>query len=128
MSNERQYAGCGTTFHYSAIWLSQMTMRRQDTLTATVAVTNTGSRADEETVQLYIRDHYGSTVRPVKRLRGFQKVMLKPGETKEISFLITEEDLKYHDKQLRYWAEEGEFSVYIGGNSMDVQEEQFELI
>jgi beta-glucosidase len=117
-----------TTFAYSDITLDQTAMLRTETITATISVTNNGDYAGEETVQLYIRDHYGSTVRPVKRLRGFQKVYLEPGETKEVSFQITEEDLKYHDKQLRYCAEKGEFTVYIGGNSKEVQGALFELI
>ncbi|TCN01265.1 beta-glucosidase [Paenibacillus sp. BK033] len=117
-----------TTFTYSDIRLDKTSLQRGDTILASVTVTNTGSHAGEETVQMYIRDHYGSTVRPVKRLRGFAKITLEPGAAREVSFRITEEDLKYHDKHLRYCAEEGEFSVYIGGNSMEAREAEFELI
>jgi beta-glucosidase len=78
-------------------------------------------------VQLYIRDLVGSVTRPVKELKGFQKVMLQPGETKRISFKITEEDLKFYNADLKFIAEPGEFRMFIGTNSRDVQEASFTL-
>ena len=72
-------------------------------------------------MQLYIRDVVGSVTRPVKELKGFQKISLQPGETKQVSFTITPEDLKFYNYELKYDWEPGEFHIMIGGNSRDVQ-------
>lgn len=116
-----------TQFAYSDISLSAASLKPGGRLTAAVTVTNTGSYDGRETVQLYIRDLYGSVVRPVKELRGFQQVFLKPGESRTVTFTITPADLRFYDAKLRYVVEPGEFKVYIGGNSREVKEAGFTL-
>ncbi len=110
-----------TTFNYSDIKLSDTLLKGNKTLTASVQLTNTGTRKGKEVVQLYIRDVVGSITRPVKELKGFQKIELNPGETKTISFKITPDDLKFYNADLKYDWEPGEFIIMIGGNSRDVK-------
>jgi beta-glucosidase len=117
-----------TTFTYSEIEMDKIQMTKTEKIKASVQVTNTGSRAGEEVVQLYIQDLYGSVVRPIKELKGFKKIYLNPGESETVTFTITEEDLKYYTSDMRYKAEEGEFKMYIGPNSNEVKEALFELI
>ena len=117
-----------TNFEYSPIRISDSELRMNGTLTATVTLTNQGKRDGQETVQLYIRDVVGSVTRPVKELKGFQKVFLKAGESKEISFRITPELLKFYNYELDYVCEPGEFQIMIGGNSRDTQLAQFTLL
>ena len=116
-----------TTFSYSDITLSNPELQRGGNITATVTVTNTGHRTGKEVVQLYIRDLVGSVTRPVKELKGFRKISLEPGESKEISFHLTEEDLKFYNTDLKFVAEPGAFNIFIGGNSKDVKEAGFVL-
>lgn len=103
-------------------------MKTGGTITARVTVTNTGQREGKEVVQLYIRDMVGSITRPVKELKGFQKILLKPGESKEVVFTITVNDLKFYNSELKFVAEPGDFKVFIGGNSRDVREASFKLL
>ena len=116
-----------TEFTYSNIHLSSSSMRANQPIKATVTVTNTGNYDGEETVQLYIQDLVGSVVRPVKELKGFQKIFLKKGESKQVSFTIDIDKLKFYNSQLKYQAEPGDFKIYIGGNSRDLQEAPFSL-
>ncbi|HYC27520.1 MAG TPA: beta-glucosidase BglX, partial [Chitinophagaceae bacterium] len=113
-----------TTFTYGALKLSSASLKGNQTLTASIDVTNSGSRDGAEVVQLYIRDLVGSITRPVKELKGFQKVSLKAGETKTVSFRITPEDLKFYNYDLKYDWEPGEFVIMIGGNSADVKSQK----
>ena len=106
-----------TSFEYSNLTLSSDTMNRGDTLVASVKVKNTGKYKAKEAVQLYIRDVKGSCVRPVKELKGFEKITLDVGEEKTVSFEITEEMLKYWNRDLKFVAEKGEFQVFIGKDS-----------
>jgi beta-glucosidase len=106
-----------TTFSYSDVKLSQRSLKGAETLTASVVVTNTGQRAGEETVQLYITDPIASVTRAVKELRGFQKIQLQPGEHQEVSFRITPEDLKFYNSELVYDWEPGDFVIRIGPDS-----------
>jgi len=117
-----------TTFSYSDIKLSNTSFKAGQKLTASVTVTNTGDKNGKEVVQLYIRDLVGSSTRPVKELKGFQKIELKAGESKTVSFDITVNDLKYYNYDLKYVAEPGDFKVFIGGNSRDVKEADFKLL
>lgn len=117
-----------TTFDYSDIQLSTPQLRMGSELTATVTLTNTGKQDGQETVQLYIRDLVGSVTRPVKELKGFQKVFLKAGESKTVSFKITPELLKFYNYDLDYVCEPGEFQVMIGGNSRDTRMTPFTLL
>jgi beta-glucosidase len=110
-----------TSFSYSDVKLSSTSLKGNQTLTASVTVTNTGKFDGKEVVQLYIRDMIGSVTRPVKELKGFQKISLKAGETKTVSFSITPDDLKFYNGDLKYDWEPGEFQVMIGGNSRDVK-------
>ncbi|MCM3725788.1 glycoside hydrolase family 3 C-terminal domain-containing protein [Neobacillus cucumis] len=117
-----------TTFTYSEMKIDKNQLTKTEKINVSVTVTNTGSMPGEEVVQLYIQDLYGSVVRPVKELKGFKKVDLHPGESKDVIFTITEEDLKYYTADMRYQAEAGEFKVYIGSNSKVVKEASFELV
>lgn len=110
-----------TTFAYSDISLSQTSMNMQGVLTASVNVTNTGAYPGGEVVQLYIRDLVGSTTRPVKELKGFERIYLQPGQTRTVTFKIAPEMLKFYNYDLQYVVEPGDFSIMIGPNSRDVQ-------
>lgn len=110
-----------TLFKYSDMKLSNVSLKGNQTLTASVTITNAGDRAGKEVVQLYIRDVVGSVTRPVKELKGFQKVELKAGETKTVSFNITPNDLKFYNYDLKYDWEPGEFEIMIGGSSANVK-------
>lgn len=114
-----------TSFAYSSVQLSSNAMRSGGRLTATVTVTNNGAYDGEEVVQLYLRDMVGSITRPVKELKGFQKIMLKRGENRQVSFTIDEEKLKFWNGDLKWVAEPGAFKVFIGGSSDKVQEADF---
>ncbi len=117
-----------TTFSYSDIRLDRNTIDEKGTLQASIDITNTGNYDAEETVQLYIQDVVASVTRPVKELKGFQKIFLKKGEQKTVKFKINVDDLKFFDNSLKYIAEPGNFKVYIGPNSRDVKEKEFELL
>lgn len=110
-----------TTFSYSDITLSATKLKGNQTLKASVTLTNTGKYDGAEVVQLYIRDVVGSITRPIKELKGFQKVSLKAGESKTVSFDITPEALKFYNSNLVYDWESGDFTIEIGGNSKDVK-------
>lgn len=117
-----------TSFSYSNIMLSATAIRPGDKLTATVTLTNTGKYAGRETAQLYVRDLVASVVRPVKELKGFQPVVLRPGESKQVSFTIDAQDLRFYNERLEYVYEPGEFRLFIGGSSSDVKEAKFILL
>lgn len=110
-----------TTFSYSEVKLSQTTLKGNQTLQASVTVKNTGKYTGEEVVQLYISDPVASVTRSVKDLKGFQKISLKPGESKEVTFRITPEQLKFYTTDLKYDWEGGEFGIQIGTNSSEVK-------
>ncbi|EOR93232.1 Periplasmic beta-glucosidase [Arcticibacter svalbardensis MN12-7] len=116
-----------TTFDYSAIQLSDTLLKKGQSIKANITVKNTGSRDGQEVVQLYTRDLVGSITRPVEELKGFQKISLKAGESRVVSFTITEEDLKFYNSDLNYVAEPGTFKLFIGTNSKDVKEVGFTL-
>nr|WP_320909095.1 glycoside hydrolase family 3 N-terminal domain-containing protein [Bacteroides nordii] len=117
-----------TTFAYSDISLSQTSMNMQGVLTASVNVTNTGAFPGGEVVQLYIRDLVGSTTRPVKELKGFERIYLQPGQTRTVTFKIAPEMLKFYNYDLQYVVEPGDFSIMIGPNSRDVQTASIRLV
>ncbi len=116
-----------TTFKYSDISLSNTTLSPSGKITASVNITNTGTRSGKETVQMYIRDMVGSIVRPVKELKGFKQIDLNPGETQKVSFTISVDDLKFYNADLKYVYEPGAFKVFIGTNSSEVKEADFNL-
>lgn len=110
-----------TSFAYAAPQADKMDLTAQDTLTISVAVTNTGPVAGQEIVQLYLTDPVASRVRPSKQLRGFVKLSLQAGETQEARFTLTTKDLEFHDGQLNQVWEPGRFVIGIGPNSRDLQ-------
>ena len=116
-----------TDFSLSDVSLSAKTLKPGATLTASVTVKNTGKRAGETVVQLYIQDVTASMSRAVKELKNFEKVMLKPGEQKVVQFTLNENDLKFYNAQLQHIAEPGEFYVQIGLDSQNVQQNSFQL-
>ena len=117
-----------TTFEYGPVSLSAPSMKAGEKLIASVEVKNTGSVAGKEIVQMYIRDVVASSSRPVRELKGFDKVLLQPGETKTVSFEIDVDALSFWNQEMEYVAEPGEFKVYIGGDSRTVNEASFELL
>lgn len=117
-----------TTFNYSEVKLSSSTLSQTGKITASVTVSNTGSKDGYETVELYTRDLVGTITRPVKELKGFQKIWLKAGESKTVSFDITANDLKFYNSDYKYVAEPGDFKVFIGTNSRDTKEASFKLL
>ncbi len=117
-----------TTFEYGPVTLSSASMKPDGKIVASVKVTNTGSVAGKEVVQMYIRDVKASSSRPVRELKGFEKVLLQPGESREVSFEIGVDALSFWNQQMEYVAEPGEFRVYIGGDSRATAEASFELL
>lgn len=114
-------------FDYSDVKLSSTQIDANGELTASVTVTNKSKVDGAEVVQLYIRDVVGSVTRPVKELKGFEKVFIKAGESKTVNFKITPEMLKFYDYDLNFVFEPGDFDVMIGGNSRDVKNARFTL-
>ena len=110
-----------TTFAYSNITLSAIQLEGIKTLKASITITNTGKFDGAEIVQLYIRDVVGSNTRPVKELKGFQKIQLKANESRTVTFDITPEDLKFYNHNLTYDWEGGDFEIGIGSNSTDLK-------
>lgn len=118
-----------TTFEYGKAEADRKIMEKNEKLVITVPVTNTGSRAGAEVIQLYIRDLKSSLPRPVKELKGFCKVVLQPNETKQVSFTITAEELAYFDDAKHQWvAEPGKFEALVAASSADIRTKvSFEL-
>lgn len=116
-----------TTFRYGDLQLGNNSMNENGKITASVTVTNTGNYDADEVVQMYIRDMVGSVARPVKELKGFERIHLKKGESRTVSFDITAEQLKFYNSALNWVCEPGEFEVMVGGNSRDVQTKKFSL-
>jgi beta-glucosidase len=116
-----------TTFSYSNLTLDKTQMKPGESIIVNVEVKNTGLREGAEVVQLYIRDLIGSVTRPVKELKGFKKINLKPGEKQQITFTLTEKDLSFYRADLTFGPEPGRFHVFVGGNSRDVLQAEFEL-
>ena len=116
-----------TTFKISNLQLSAPRINTNGKLTVTVDVENTGRRAGDEVVQLYIRDPVASMTRPVKELKGFQRISLQPGEKKKVEFVLGPEHLGFWNREMRYVVEPGEFRVMVGSDSVDVIEAKFEV-
>lgn len=115
-----------TDFSYSNLSLSSNILHQNDSIELTVQVQNTGEVDGHEVAQLYIRDLVGNVTRPVKELKAFEKIHLGAGEAQELTFILKSEDLTFYQRDLSYGAEAGQFKVFIGGNSVDVLEENFE--
>ena len=106
-----------TTFTISDLKLNKVSINQNESLTATVQLKNTGNYDGAEVVQLYIKDGFGSPVRPVRELKGFQKIFLKKGESKQVTFTIKPDDLKFYNSELKFVSEPGDFEVYVGNSS-----------
>ena len=117
-----------TTFLYTNLKLTSDKMSANGKVIASVDITNTGNFNGKEVVQLYIRDVVGSVTRPIKELKGFQKIYLNKGETKTVRFEISVDDLKFYNADLEFVAEPGIFDVFIGTNSDSHEKVSFELI
>ncbi len=116
-----------TTFSYGDVKLDKNTITQSDSLTVSIDVTNSGNVDGAEVVQLYIRDLVGSVTRPVKELKGFNKVFLTAGETKTVTFKITEKDLSFYRSDLSFGWEPGDFEIFVGGDSQNVKKATFTL-
>lgn len=132
MLNSPQWAfGHGlsyTTFKYSNLQVDKSKFRAGESVRVKVTVTNTGSRAGEEVVQLYTHDLVASATRPVKELKGFQKISLPAGASKTVEFVLTERDLAFFRKDMTFGAEPGEFEVMVGGSSDRVEKVRVEMV
>ncbi|MGT2803049.1 beta-glucosidase BglX [Streptococcus henryi] len=117
-----------TKYEYANLSLSSEILNDETTITISVDIQNSGSKAGIETVQLYIQDKIGSVVRPVKELKGFKRVFLQPGEIKKVIFEVNEEMLRFYDKNLCYQSEKGDFRVFVGHSSQEYLEADFTLI
>lgn len=117
-----------TSFSYSDLKLTKSQYKMGETVEATLTLTNTGSRVGEEVVQCYTRDLAADIARPVKELKAFQKIKLNPGESRVVTFRLSEKDLSYWNHELKWKADPGKFQVFVGGNSNEVKEAVFELV
>lgn len=116
-----------TRFSFSPVTLSAGQISKGERLTASVTVTNTGDTAGTETAQLYLRDLAGSAARPVRELKGFRKVFLKPGESREVAFTVTEDMLRFYDRSMNHVSEPGTFDLWIGPDSRTENKARFVL-
>ncbi|WP_417352279.1 beta-glucosidase BglX [Flavobacterium alkalisoli] len=116
-----------TTFKYGSVKLDKKTYAKGEAVKVSVEVTNTGDYDGKEVVQLYIRDIAASLSRPVKELKGFELVPLKKGETKTVTFTLTDKELGFFNNEGEYLVEQGTFKVFVGTSSDNVQETEFEL-
>jgi beta-glucosidase len=114
-----------TSFSYSQFQLGSTTMEPGDSVVVSVVVKNTGNCQGEEVVQLYLHDEVGSVTRPVKELKAFQCISLTPGQSRQVSFTLTPEQLKFYDRWMRWSVEPGKFKVYVGPNSAEGLEGEF---
>ncbi|MGB7785743.1 MAG: beta-glucosidase BglX [Salinimicrobium sp.] len=115
------------TFEYGDLQLSSEEMTPDEEITVSIPVTNTGKMAGKEVVQLYLHDLFASRTRAVKELKAFEMIELAPGETKEVTFSITNKMLEFYNANREWASEEGRFEVFVGGNSRDVKSAEFHL-
>ena len=117
-----------TTFAYSDPVISSSEIAPDGSLTVSCTVSNTGSREGSDVAQLYVRDHIGSLVRPVRELRGFEKVTLKPGESRVVTFTLRPDDLAFYNTPTTRVVEPGEFSVWISPDSQSGNPAKFNVV
>ena len=117
-----------TKFEYSNLKISNNKISTNQTLTVSVDVINTGNFDGKEIVQLYTKDLVGSVTRPIKELKGFQKIDLKKGEKQTVVFELSAQDLKFYNSELQFVAEPGDFEVFVGTNSDTTLKAKFELV
>ncbi|MEK9612696.1 MAG: fibronectin type III-like domain-contianing protein, partial [Flavobacteriaceae bacterium] len=116
-----------TQFTYSDIRLSADQMDSDETIEASVVITNQGKVKGKEVVQMYLQDPYASSVRPIKELKGFELIELEPGESKEVVFTISEKDLQFFNAQQKWTSEAGDFNLFIGTDSATPRRVSFVL-
>ena len=116
-----------TSFAYGKPQLSSPELHSGGSVQVSIEVTNTGKMEGTETVQCYVRDLVGSVTRPIKELKGFQQITLKPGESSNVQFTLTPDDLRFYDQEMNYRAEPGDFRVFLGENSAVSDYVQFTL-
>ena len=116
-----------TQFKFGSVQLSAPRIRPNGSVTVSVEVENVGSRAGDEVVQLYVRDLAGSVTRPVKELKGFQRINLRPGEKRRVEFLLTPDHLGFYNREMKFAVEPGEFRIMLGPNSQDLIEAKLEV-
>ena len=116
-----------TTFKYDGVRIAKPRIPANEEVEVSVQVTNTGKRAGDEVVQMYIRDDVSSVTRPVKELKGFQRVTLAAGESKRVTFRITPDKLEFYNREMKRVDEPGKFTVMIGGDSKTVLTQTFEV-
>ncbi|MEC8832831.1 MAG: fibronectin type III-like domain-contianing protein, partial [Bacteroidota bacterium] len=116
-----------TTFDYSNLKLNTREISQGEGITVKVTVANTGDYDGEEVVQLYLRDVVRSITPPKRQLKGFQKIMLKKGESKEVTITLSPDDLKFYNAQLEFVSEPGDFEIFVGTNSDAELSEKFTL-
>jgi beta-glucosidase len=117
-----------TTFQYSNLKLSNPTMKKDGSVEVSVDVKNTGSRRGAEVVQMYIRDDYSSIPRPVKELKGFKKIWLDPGQSKEVTFTVSPELLAFYDTDMKWVVESGDFTIMVGISSVQTDSIKLKVI
>ena len=110
-----------TSFAYSNLKVSPLQQRTQGEYTVKVDITNTGKRAGDEIVQLYIRDKVSSVIAYDSELRGFERISLQPGETKQVTFTLKPEDLQLLDRNMNWTVEPGDFEILVGASSQDIR-------
>jgi beta-glucosidase len=115
-------------FEYSNLKLSTNSFAQNDKIQVSILVKNTGKVTGKEVVQLYIRDLIGSTTRPVKELKGFEMIELKPNETKKVTFTIDKKTIEYYTVNAKWEAEQGDFKVFVGGSSDATLQADFKYI
>jgi beta-glucosidase len=116
-----------TTFAYSSLKIENGKVKIPGVVKVSADIANTGTAAGHEVVQLYTRDLVGSVTRPVKELKGFKRIYLKPGETKTVTFDLSTSDLKFYDINMEYRVEPGDFEVWVGANSAEGLKGVFQL-
>jgi len=110
-----------TDFRYSDLKLDRTSMGKDEKITAYLTLTNTGPRAGEEVVQLYLQDKVASVVRPVRELKDFQKIRLAPGESRRLRFTVDREKLSFYNAKLQWGAEPGDFELMVGASAADIR-------
>ena len=116
-----------TRFNYSNLRVEPGSITTNGTAKVSVDVTNAGSRAGDEVVQLYVRDEVSSVTRPVKELKGFERVPINPGETRTVSFQIGPESLRFYNREMKRVVEPGTFKIMVGPNSVDLSSVSLEV-
>lgn len=117
-----------TSFKYSNLKIDRPKIRANEETTVSIDVTNTGKLRGDEVVQMYIRDEVSSVTRPIKELKGFERVSLKPGETRKVTFIVTPEKLQFFNREMKRVVEPGRFQIMAGGNSVDLISQTLEVV